>query len=515
MKTLYESVVHHAFNNPEKIAITSDQGDLTYAGLLKSLKQLASVLPLYDKSQPLAIDIENHAAWAVLDIALMVNHTVSLPIPTFFSDAQILHAVDDAGASGFITDQLQRYQRVLGERIQNIVDLHFVDKSLSLIRLKTKSKSLPESTAKITYTSGTTGNPKGVCLDVTAMTSVASSIVTATELQADNRHLAVLPLATLLENVAGLYANLMVGGTTFLLPSHAVGFNGSQFDIHALIYQLRTTKATTAILMPGMLAQLVFAYESGIEPLTDLRFIAVGGASVAPELLTRAEKVGLPVYEGYGLSESNSVVALNTRTDRKIGSVGKALPHLQFKISAENEILVKGANYLGYIGHPSPSGDWLPTGDIGYVDDEGYLFINGRKKNMFITAYGRNVSPEWLERDLCATSAVQQACVFGEAKPWNIAIIVADADTSDVHIDEAIVTVNHQLPDYARINHWLRAESPFSVINQELTPNGRLKRDKIWQHYQSNIEAVYATEASKQLTARNLNDVLPDTVSRH
>ncbi len=515
MKTLYEAIVHHAASRPDSIAIAGDQENMTYASLLQSINQLASLLPLNFLNNTLAIDLENHAAWAVLDLAVMPHHTVTLPIPPFFSDAQILHALEDAGATALITDQPERYQAILGDKLQIITSLTLAGKSLKLLTLDVEPKALPKDTAKVTYTSGTTGTPKGVCLKTQSMTTVAKSIVSATALRADNRHLSVLPLATLLENVAGLYANLLVGGATHLHSAKAVGFNGSQFDIHALINALRTAQATTAILMPGMLAALVAAYETGIEPLQDLRFIAVGGASVAPALLQRADKLGLPVYEGYGLSESNSVVALNTANARNIGSVGKPLPHLQIKVNPDHEIMVKGANYLGYIGHTAPTDDWLPTGDIGSIDQDGYLFISGRKKNLFITAFGRNVSPEWIERDLCHTSVIQQACVFGEAKPWNTAVIVANAETDDMAIDLAIASVNEQLPEYAQISRWIRADSPFTVSNQQLTPNGRLKRDHIWQHYQHPIDVLYSTQAPSTLTTRKNHDVLPNTASSY
>ena len=218
---------------------------------------------------------------------------------------------------------------------------------------------------------------------------------------------------------------------------------------------------------------------------------------MAPALLSRANQLGLPVFEGYGLSESASVVALNNVADHKIGSVGQLLSHLNIKLSDESEILVKGAGYLGYTNTESEKTDenqqtWLATGDIGYLDDDGYLFINGRKKNIFITSYGRNVSPEWVERDLTSTPVIAQACLFGEAKPWNTALIVSTADATSETINSAIDTINQSLPDYARVSKWLLALEPFSVTNKQLTPNGRLKRDAIWESYQDTINTLYA-----------------------
>lgn len=495
MQTLYQAITHYAATQPDKLAIVSGLNTLSYAALLKALHQFSSHLPLDSLSKTVAIDLENDQAWAVLDLSMLPHKTVTLPIPPFFSDTQIQHAIQDASAGTVITDKPERYQSILGDKVKQTVNINIVGQTLKLLTIEHATKTLPAGTAKVTYTSGTTGTPKGVCLSCQSMTAVAQSIAKATQLATDNRHVAVLPLATLLENVAGLYANLLAGGTTYLLPTSTVGFTGSQFDIQQLIQTLRDTQANSAILMPGMLAQLVAAYESGIQPLNDLNFLAVGGASVAPDLLRRAKQVGLPVYEGYGLSESNSVVALNTRATTKIGSVGKPLPHVQVKVGANNELFAKGANHLGYIGHPPPTDEWLPTGDIGYQDDEGYLFINGRKSNMFITAYGRNVSPEWIERDLTNTAPILQACVFGEGKPWNMALIVASSKTNTNTIELAISSVNQHLPEYARIHQWVLADGPFTVKNEQLTPNGRLKRDQIWTHYQPIIDARYTQEA--------------------
>jgi long-chain acyl-CoA synthetase len=203
------------------------------------------------------------------------------------------------------------------------------------------------------------------------------------------------------------------------------------------------------------------------------------------------------VFEGYGLSESASVVALNTEKHNKIGSVGKPLPHVTIQFSEENEILVKGANLLGYTGEIYGNNDaeitdgFIKTGDIGYMDDDGFLYINGRKKNIFITSFGRNVSPEWVESALLNSPEILQVCVFGEAKPWNIALIVTKPGVSSLLASRAIEETNKQLPDYARITKWLLADAPFSIKNNQVTPNGRLKRDVISAEYQEKINDLY------------------------
>ena len=396
-----------------------------------------------------------------------------------------------------------------------------IDQSICTLKLNIATNSLPNGlhenlpihTAKITYTSGSTGAPKGVCLSAHAQWQVANAIQHAAQLTAQTQHLCVLPLATLLENVAGVYATLLAGGTAHLLPTAQIGFNGNQINIEQLIQTLNATKANTAIVIPALLSALVLAFEAGENKATSkslphLRFLAVGGAHVSPQLLQRAATLGLPVFEGYGLSECASVVALNTIKLNKIGSVGKVLSHVHIKLASDGEILIKGAQFLGYTGSQYSSiqnigsqyannqyaqQDWLATGDIGYLDDNDFLHVNGRKKNMFITSFGRNISPEWLETTLCEQREILQACVFGEAKPFNMAIVVSNCNVLEVI--NAINQANNSLPDYAQIKNWLIAPA-FSLQNGQLTANGRLKRDVIWQTYQAKIEAAYINEAS-------------------
>ena len=153
--------------------------------------------------------------------------------------------------------------------------------------------------------------------------------------------------------------------------------------------------------------------------------------------------------------------------------------------------MIHGNAYLGYVGQQHAQTNSVHTGDIGHLDKDGYLIITGRKKNIFITSFGRNVSPEWVERELKISPYIAQAALFGEAKPWNVAVIVPRQGTSAEQIENAINTINAQLPDYARVGRWISADAPFCTKNQQLTSNGRNRRDVILQHYQHKINALY------------------------
>ena len=243
---------------------------------------------------------------------------------------------------------------------------------------------------------------------------------------------------------------------------------------------------------------VVSCIESGTPVPAALKYIAVGGARVSEALLQRAENLGLPVYQGYGLSENSSVSTLNTPESNRRGSVGRALPHNQIRICSLGEVQIKGNQMLGYLGCKENTNDWLSTGDIGYLDSEGFLFIEGRKKNVFITSFGRNVNPEWVESELASSYEIAQSIVFGEAQAFNLAIIFPRfPHCKDQQIQEAVDRVNTCLPDYARVKTWLRADTPFTFENGLATSNGRPKRQNILNFFRAQTRALY--EQTKQM----------------
>lgn len=482
----------HALLQGQFIALESHSITLTYAQLQEEVGRLSKVLASQDKGCRIAMAVSNHPAWVVVDIAALGKELPLVPIPSFFSDSQILHALTDAGANTFVTDEPDRFSLLLETFIIKKSNLTVAGKILTILDINVSHVALPFGTSKITYTSGTTGAPKGVCLTALSMLNVANSIVESTNIDSDSQHLCVLPLSTLLENVAGVYAALIAGATIHLLSCEEIGFYGSQLHIHRLHQALLKVKANTTILIPELLKALIATIEAGAPKLPDLNFLAVGGAAVSTELLERANALSLPVYQGYGLSECASVVSLNTRLFNKLGSVGRVLLHNEIKIEHDNEILVKGARFIGYTGtHQAESNQaWFHTGDIGEIDKDGYLFIKGRKKNIFITSFGRNISPEWVESSLLNSSNILQVCVYGEAKPWNIALIVTTPNVSLMDLNKDIEAVNQLLPDYARITKWAAVE-PFTHANQQLTLNGRLKRQEIHIAHQKTIQNLY------------------------
>jgi long-subunit acyl-CoA synthetase (AMP-forming) len=468
------------------IALCDGERSYTYPELAAAVGEMADRL-CNSGVKTVGIAMDNGPLWGALDLAALHAGLICVPLPGFFSPSQLAHVVQDAGIDAILTDRAEFFSGLLGDKVLDVANHKSAFGNHALIRCAATQAKVPSGTVKITYTSGTTGRPKGVCLSRQSIETVANSLLQASGATADYRYLSVLPLSTLLENIGALYVPLLAGASCILLPLNEVGLEGAaKFDAAKMVAAFEKYRANCAILTPQLLQSMLALRH----PLPELRFLAVGGAPVSRRLLEQAEAQKVPVFEGYGLSECASVVSLNTVEARRIGSAGRPLPHADLKFAEDGEILVRGAVMLGYCGGEPVDGYW-PTGDTGFLDEDGYLHLTGRKKSLFITSYGRNVAPEWVESELTVHPAVVQAAVFGEGRPWNVAVIVP----RDVSlIDDAVRKANLALPDYARIGRWLIADKPFLPQNGQLTINGRLKRDAIWPQYRERIEALYGEE---------------------
>lgn len=432
--------------------------------------------------------MDNGARWIFADDALADAGIAHVPLPLFFSPAQRIHAIESSGADLAITDRPDEIL-ALESGFERISEWRG---STLLARPIATPVHLPAGTAKITFTSGTTGDPKGVCLSASQMAATAAALAGALSPLKLKRHLCALPLPVLLENVAGVRAPRLAGMSVVAPPLAETGLMGAAgFDAMRFARCLEVSAADSVILLPQMLEAWLAEIEAGrLAPPKRLRFAAVGGARVSPETLIRAREAGLPVFEGYGLSECASVVSLNRPGANRTGSVGRPLPHLAVTFGDGGEILVAGPSCLGYLGETDrPADAILSTGDLGHRDNDGFLTVTGRKKNLLITGFGRNVAPEWVESELRREPAIAQAAVFGEARPWLCAVIVPRGEATG--IAEAVGRVNASLPDYARVHRFIVADQPFMAANELATSNGRPRRLAIAAHYRKRLETLY------------------------
>lgn len=506
MNPLFERIGAHAQQHPERDAIVTADATLSYAELQQWIEALSTSFAQLNL-QRLALWGVNSIDWIVVDLAAQKADISVIPVPLFFTAAQVLHLLADSQAellcildeSFGLAASADRLTGAAAEWLCNLAKDLGADQAVVAGQLHARFFQLklaaqhPVATpaqqpSKITYTSGSTGTPKGVCLAADTIESITASLSQALASSQLGRHLCLIPFATLLENIAGIYVALSMGRAVVVGEVSQFGLvSNHSFDVQHLVNAVQTYQIESLILLPQMLKAIVeYSAEHGAAGFRTLKFIAVGGGKVSADLLHQCQQLNLPVYEGYGLSECASVVSLNLPDARRVGSVGRVLPHVEVEISANSEVVVKGNAMLGYVNDLAPT-SYIHTGDAGYFDDEGYLYITGRIKQMIISSFGRNISPEWVESNSLSEPEIQQIAIFGEAQPHLSAVIYAADTTPEQQLTAAIQRANARMPDYAQIKHWCRSPEPFSLHNQMLTDNGKLRRQQIQQHFQAEL----------------------------
>lgn len=438
---------------------------------------------------------DNSPEWVVSDLAALLADRVHVPLPGFFSQAQRQAVIQACGAD---TLAVAAHAYDAGDW-PGFALVQITHDGWHWLKRHVAPVAIHPGTHKITFTSGSTGQPKGVCLSGKSMLDVAASVASATAPLGLRRHLNALPFPVLLENVAGLYAALLQGTQAFCLPPEAIGLQGaSGFDPVRFHRALHLHDIDSVILLPQMLKHYVtWLQQQGAHAPPSLRYVAVGGAPVGQEWLRQAHELGVPAYEGYGLSEGGSVQTVNLPGACRFGSVGKALPHTRLKRAVDGEILISGTTCLGYLGQPAQADQWLPTGDLGLIDDDGYVYLRGRKKNVLITGYGRNVSPEWVETHLHDQPEIAVAVVLGDGQPALAAVVWPRHQAlTDQQIQHAIDRANEPLPLYARIGHWCRATHAYLPESGVCTSNGRPVRAAISALYNETLFPACSPDSS-------------------
>jgi long-chain acyl-CoA synthetase len=485
---------------PDAVVLQGTRQTWRAGDLLAAIDDLAERLA---GTRVVAVLADNGPAWVIADLAALRAGIVHLPLPDFFSHAQLRHALEQTGAETVFTDQPERIAKL---------DLGFGPSGkwngLLIMQRSATAVDLPPATAKVSFTSGSTGAPKGVCLSAAGLLDTAAALAERLADLPIDRHLTVLPLSLLLENSAGIYAPLLRAAEICIPGLQTVGWRGmAGFDANILQGTVASEAPASLILVPELLkAWSACLASSGQRAPGGLRFVAVGGARVPPVLLARARALGLPAYQGYGLTEGGSVVSLNRPGDDSDDGddVGRPLAHAELRI-ADGEVRVATRAFLGYVGddnaRPSPPARReFATGDLGELDETGHLHLSGRRKNLLITSYGRNIAPEWVESVLLGEAAIAQALVVGDGEPWLAAVLVASPGADHGALATAVRRANQTLPDYARIGRW-HAAAPFTAGNGLATGNGRPIRAAIFSHHAAELAALYQDEETRHVVS--------------
>lgn len=500
MNQFFNAIAAYAKQSPKREAIVTEMRTVSYAELDHTVEVLTKEISRL-QIQKLAIWGMNSIEWVFIDLAAKKAGITVIPIPLFFSAQQILHLLQDSAVDTiFLADinltmstyhfdcvaQNHTWLQELREQgcIQQLLNAEQASGTFIGLNVTTSATIDSVVPAKITYTSGSTGTPKGVCLAEDTIQSITESLSSALQSSQLGRHLCLIPFATLLENIAGIYVALNMGRSIVVgNVSHFGLVSNHEFKVENFAAAVQQYQIQSVILLPQMLKAMVeYIQQFGAQAFTSLKFIAVGGGKVSSDLLLQSQQLNLPVYEGYGLSECASVVSLNLPNARKIGSVGKPLPHVDVQIAETGEVVVRGNAMQGYLNEVAVD-PLIYTGDAGFFDEAGYLFITGRIKQIIVSSFGRNISPEWVESNGSSEPEINQIAIFGEAQPYLSAVIYAKENVSDGMLAQAIQKANDRMPDYAQIKQWYRSSEPFSLNNQMLTDNGKLRRNEIKKQF--------------------------------
>ncbi len=432
----------------------------------------------------------------------------------------------------------------------------------------------PEDLITIIYTSGTTGVPKGVMLtQYNMLHNVYYSLEKLEALGLDEVFLSFLPLSHVLERTAGYYAPLMTGchvafcesvdkvveNIKEVRPTVMVSVPRLFEKIHGRVYEdvhkmplLRRNIFHKAVeigreyimrryIEPRPLGLLRIKYRffdwlvfSKIRKRFGgrLRYFISGGAPLDKHINEFMWTIGIPTFEGYGLTETSPAVALNSPWKVRFGSVGTPVPGTELRLAEDGELQVRGPQVMrGYYKAPEETAKvlqdgWFSTGDIAKIDDDGYVFIVDRKKEIIITAGGKNIAPQPLENLLRMDKYMSQAFVFGDRKPYLVALLTPNIerliqfgqeqglDYLDVEelvankrirelYGERVELINSKLPSYQTIKKFHLLPRDFSVDGGELTPTLKLKRKVIYEKYRDHIEQLYQKDNGDQNGLQN------------
>ncbi len=405
--------------------------------------------------------------------------------------------------------------------------------------------------ASIIYTSGTTGLPKGVVLTHGNFLSNAIACTRAVDIGEGDLFLSFLPLSHAFERTVGYYVPILSGATIAYAESiDKIPKNMKEIKPTVIIAVPRFYEKTYAAIIDRVKASSSWKgklFEWGVRTgrnrlKTDapslclslhywlagrlifnklkagmggrLRFFISGGAPLSTEIADFFSAVGLTIIEGYGLTETSPVITCNTLNNKKGGSVGKPLLGVEVKIADDGEIATRGPHIMrGYYNRPELTDEmlregWLYTGDIGELDDEGFLTITDRKKEIIVTAGGKNVAPQAIETALATDPLISQVMAYGDRKKFISALIVPDKDKLRELLDSEFTgdlgseqvenlfagRIEEKLADFAsfeRVKKFILINEEFSMERGEVTPTLKLNRKKIIERFGARLDALY------------------------
>ncbi len=521
-------------------------------------------------SDRVAILSENRTEWVRTDLATLTIGAISVPVHTTLSSKIISHVLKDSGAKAVLVsnqDQFNKLMLVINDLpdLESIIYINLDNPESNnlqkkLINLKDvmklgrdSEKDLPQGpnlddTASIIYTSGTTAMPKGVMLTHRNFIFNAEASLAAVSVSEKDSFLSFLPLSHVLERTIGYYAPLVCRGCCIAYAE----------SVKTLKQNLKEVKPTILVSVPriferiysgiwdkvktkGGLSYKIFIWAMKQQPKTfyfrladflvfkkiranlggNFRFTISGGATLNPKLAKFFSHISITILEGYGLTETSPVVSANRLENIKFGTVGQVLDGVKIKIAPDKEILVSGPNLMkGYYKNDGltkeviDSEGWFHTGDLGFLTQDGFLIIIGRKKEMISLSNGKIVWPEQIELRLNGDSFISQSFVYGNNRNYVCALVIPDWAAVGRKLFELglegkepdklvsnpklaeifnkrVEKINSQFAEWEKIRKFTLVIREFSPEKDEVTPTLKLRRQIIENNYKKELDKMY------------------------
>ena len=491
----------------------------------------------------IAVLSENRVEWFIADHGVLSTGAANVPLHAPLTPKQVAYQVGHSEACGIIVSNQTQADKVFAV----LDELPLLEFMISFEAIEARSDRIAvlswqslkhrcghsdstairnreanlnrDSLATIIYTSGTTGDPKGVMLSHWNLLSNAKETAHITHLQHDDVLLSWLPYSHIYARTVDHYLTTYAGITVALSQG-----------IDKLFDDIKQVQPTWMTSVPRVYEKVWAGIASlTVEERNDalrkvfghrMKQLSSGGAPLPKYIGDGFFEAGLPLLEGYGLTESSPVIAFNNTSHYLLGSVGQCIADVEVQIAADGEILVKGPNIMqGYWKNPAATAaaivdGWLQTGDVGRMDQDGYLFITDRKKDLFVTSSGKNVAPAELERILARDEYIDQAVVYGDGKKFVSALIVPNFqklqelnagenqpfETTGEFItspsimsliEKQVNAAMEQVSAPERVKRFLLLARPFQVDDDELTATLKVRRRHIINKYEKHLAELY------------------------
>ena len=465
----------------------------------------------------------NVPEWPISDIGTIAAGGVGVGLYPTSSAEQIAYIINHSDAEFVLVDSREQLEKVLSVRDQLVKVRHIIaleaapdgvinyrdfiargraERARLAPLLKERAEGAgPDDVAIMVYTSGTTGRPKGACLSHRYIINSVESLRQTIPIYDTDISFSYLPFCHVAERISGLYNRLYAGASVYFVD-----------DLSRLGEYMLEVQPTVFASLPRFFEKIHARAVSDMQRLPEeewpcfkatkvkdyfggrIRVATSGGAPLPLEVGEFFAAAGLPILQAYGLTE-NVCVAFNRPDNYKFGTVGPPMPGCEVRIAADKEILVRSEMmFSGYYKAPEETAKvfedgWLLTGDLGEFDEDGFLKIVGRKKELIVTSTGKKVAPALLENMLKESHLISQAMVYGEGRSYLVALITGSADREMVQ--SIVEGVNRRVSSSESIKRFAILERDFEIGRDEITPTGKLKRDVITESYRSLIESLY------------------------